>query len=268
MTVYGTFDIDIAQRSDVGRRRPTNQDMSRVQTVVLPDGRKAIMAAIADGMGGAHAGAEASQLATTTALDSLAAQLQHVIPASDAQWHALLCHAVASANHMVHARSHTLSKGMGTTLLVSVTIERRVYIAHIGDSRAYVVKPARRKPQILQLTADHTVAALLVERGDLSYDDVQHHPQRHQLARSIGPDPAIEPEILARTLRPGERLLLCSDGLPLHVSDSELARTVSDAPSPQAACDQLVNQANQRGGRDNVTVVVLAAERAPTTASA
>jgi protein phosphatase len=105
--------------------------------------------------------------------------------------------------------------------------------------------------------------AELIGAGAISPADANRHPQRHQLARSLGPEPQIEPEVTARNLRNGERLVLCSDGLPLHVADLELARTVSDAPTPQSACDQLVELANLRGGRDNVTVVVLAAERDP-----
>jgi protein phosphatase len=263
MTSRGSFRIHYAQRSDAGRRRRTNEDTSAVQTVLLPHGGQVVVAAVADGMGGAHAGAEASQLATYTAIHTLSSQLRHQFPATEDAWTDLLCRALDAANRTVHARSrgeHSVH-GMGTTLLVSVLVGRRAYIAHIGDSRAYLVKPARRKPQILQLTADHTVVAELVKRGDLSYADAATHPQRHHLARSIGPESAVEPQIIARTLRSGERLLLCSDGLPLHVSDGELARTISDAPTPQVACDRLVQIANARGGRDNITVVVLAADR-------
>jgi protein phosphatase len=265
MTSRGSFRINYAQRSDAGRRRRTNQDTSTVHTVLLPHGDPVVVAAVADGMGGAQAGAEASQLAIHTAIHTLRVQLRHRFPPTEEAWSDLLCRALDAANRTVHARSlgEQPVHGMGTTLLVSVLVGRRVYIAHIGDSRAYVVKPARRKPQILQLTADHTVAAELVKRGDLSYADAATHPQRHHLARSIGPEQAIEPQIIARTLRSGERLLLCSDGLPLHVSDNELARTISDAPTPQAACDHLVQIANARGGRDNITVVVLAADPTP-----
>ncbi len=269
MTSRGSVRINYAQRSDTGRRRRFNEDTSAVHTVRAPNNEHVVVAAVADGMGGAHAGAHASRLAVTTVLHSVRAQVQHQFPATEQAWYDLLCRALDAANGCVHAQSQRdcTSNGMGTTLLVSVLVDRRAYIAHIGDSRAYLVKPARRKPQIVQLTADHTVVAELVKRGDLSYADAATHPQRHHLARSIGPDPAVEPQILARTLRSGERLLLCSDGLPLHVSDHELARTISDAPTPQAACDLLVQTANQRGGHDNITVVVLAAERDPANAA-
>lgn len=262
MAQYPQLAFHYAQRTDIGRQRRANEDTSAIQELDL-HGRRAVIAAIADGMGGAQAGAEASQLAVNTVLQMLSARLETGSPANERAWRELLCSALNVANQVVHARSHSTQRlnGMGTTLLVSVVWERRVRIAHIGDCRAYVVRPAVRKPTIIQLTADHTVVAELVGRGAISAADAPHHPLRHQLARSLGPEPQIEPELTARTLRSGERLLLCSDGLPLHVADGELARTISDAPTPQSACDRLVELANQRGGRDNVTVVVIAAER-------
>jgi PPM family protein phosphatase len=262
MTHRPPLAIQYAQRSDPGRRRRANEDTSAIQTVAI-DGQRAVIAVIADGMGGARAGAEASQLAVRTALDLIAARLNDGVPASEPAWADLLGDALRRANEAVHRRSRSATRlnGMGTTLLASVVWDRRVRIAHIGDSRAYVVRPAVRRPQIIQLTDDHTVVAEMIHQGAITPADAEAHPQRHQLARSLGVEPEIEPEFVARTLRNGERVLLCSDGLPLHVSDAELARAVSDAPTPQEACDRLVDLANQRGGRDNVTVVVLAAER-------
>jgi len=262
MTQRPSLAIRYAQRTDIGRQRRANEDTSAIYELML-EGRPAVIAAIADGMGGAAAGAEASQLAVSTAIRTLAARLVATTPQSEREWEAAVFDALHAANHVVHVRSSSTGgrNGMGTTLLVSVIWNRRVRIAHIGDSRAYLVRPAARRPQIVQLTADHTIAAELVGRGALSATDAIRHPLRHQLARSVGPEPRIEPELAARNLRSGERLLLCSDGLSLHVGDGELARAVSDAPTPQAACDRLVNLANQRGGRDNVTVVVLAVDR-------
>lgn len=256
--------IRYAQRSDTGKQRRANEDTSAVYELQL-NGQPAIIAAIADGMGGARAGAEASQLAVSTAVQILSDRLRTCLPSTEHHWETLLCEALYAANRAVHHRSNSTRRfnGMGTTLLVSVVWERRVRIAHIGDCRAYVVRPAVRKPQIIQLTADHTVVAELVHTGAITPADANNHPQRHQLARTLGPEPEIDPQLVARTLRNGERVLLCSDGLPLHVADGELARTISDAPTPQTACDQLVELANMRGGRDNVTVVVLAAHREP-----
>ncbi|HEX6291439.1 MAG TPA: protein phosphatase 2C domain-containing protein [Herpetosiphonaceae bacterium] len=263
MAQHIPLSISYAQRSDIGMQRRFNEDTSVVHEMTLPNKRRVVIAAVADGMGGAQAGAEASHLAVGTAVQTLAARLQEIVPSSEGQWQEALCHALHTANNAVHARSHTRRQfnGMGTTLLLSALYERRVRIAHIGDCRAYMVRPAARKPHIIQLTADHTVVAELIGRGAISHADATTHPQRHQLARTLGQEPQIEPELTARNLRTGERLVLCSDGLPLHVADYEVARTISDAPTPQAACDRLVELANQRGGRDNVTVVIIAADR-------
>lgn len=266
MSYHQPLAISYAQCSDIGRRRHFNEDASAVYKLIVDD-QCALIATIADGMGGAWAGAEASQLATKVAITSIKSNLQSGLPVTEGQWNALLCDALYAANQTVHTRSQSTERlnGMGTTLLVCILIERRVHIAHIGDSRAYLVRPAVRKPHITQLTADHTIVAQMVDQGVLSPTDAIYHPQRHYLARSLGPDRSIEPEVTARTLRSGERLLLCSDGLPLHVNDSELARTISDASTPQVACDRLIEIANHRGGRDNITVVVLAADRVTAT---
>jgi protein phosphatase len=138
-------------------------------------------------------------------------------------------------------------------------IGRRAYITHVGDCRAYAVRPAVRRPQITQLTDEHTIVAEMVEQGTLSYAEARGHPQRHHLARVLGADSEVEPEAVARTLRANERLLLCSDGLPRHLSDAELARIVGDAATPETACEQLIALANARGGRDNLSAFVVAA---------
>lgn len=262
MAQHLSLAIKYAQRSDTGRQRRTNEDRSAVHELLI-DGQRAVIAAIADGMGGARAGAEASELSVSNAIQTLTARLTTSFPTTERQWQAVLCETLQTTNLAVHSRSRSIRRlnGMGTTLLVAVLSARRVRIVHIGDCRAYVVRPAVRRPQITQLTADHTVVAELVTQGAISAADANLHPQRHQLARSLGVAPDVEPELTARTLRSGERLLLCSDGLPLHVTDNELARVVSDADNPQSACDQLIDLTNQRGGRDNVTAVVFVADR-------
>lgn len=252
-----------AQRSDPGRARRTNDDTSMVEELRLPDGRSLVLAAIADGISGARAGAEASALATRTALEYLRTALHHP-PHEEKSWSRLLTEALQRANAVVLDQSLAQPQlnGMGTTLMLTAVLGRRARIAHIGDCRAYVIRPAIRRPQITQLTADHTVVADLVGQGSLSYAEADDHPQRHELSRSIGIDTEVLAEVTARTLRANERLLMCSDGLTLHLSDSELARTVTDAASPEAACNRLIDLANARGGRDNITAVVIAA--APT----
>ena len=260
MSVHPLVELQYAHRSDRGYARRTNEDTSAVEEIRLPDGRCLVLAAVADGMGGAHAGAEASQIAVTSSFGYLYDQIRRQVPPKDAQWQQLLVSALHAANTAVLKRGATTHRAsMGTTLMLTAVIGRRAHIAHIGDCRAYAVRPAIRRPQITQLTVEHTVVAELVGQGALSYAEANGHPKRHELARVLGSDAHVEPEVAARTLRPKERLVLCSDGLPLHLADVDIARVVSDAPSPRAACDNLIDLANARGGRDNLTAVVIAA---------
>ena len=260
MPVYPTVELQFAHRSDRGYARRTNEDTSAAEAIRLLDGRTVVLAAVADGIGGARAGAEASQIAVTTTFYFLREQLRHIAPRDESQWKQLLSGALRAANAAVHARANTTNRtSMGTTLMVTAVIGRRAYIAHVGDCRAYAVRPAVRRPHITQLTVEHTVVAELFGQGAISYAEASGHPQRHQLARAIGSDMEVEPEVAARTLRASERLVLCSDGVPLHLSDTDIARITSDAISPQAACDMLIALANARGGRDNLTTVVIAA---------
>ena len=260
MAIHAPVALQYAHRSDRGSTRRTNDDTSAVEELPTGEGRTLLLAAVADGMGGGRAGAEASQIAVTTAFCFLRSHLEHHIPRTDAQWQTLLVGTIELANAAVHSRSlANHRRTMGTTLMVAIVAGRRAHIAHIGDCRAYAVRPAVRRPQITRLTAEHTVVAELVDQGALSYAEAKGHPQRHHLARALGAEDAIEPETTARTLRATERLLLCSDGLPLHLSDTDIARAVSDAPTPQAACDRLIALANARGGRDNLSAIVISA---------
>lgn len=268
MSVHPLVELQYAHRSDRGSARRTNEDTSAVDEMRLADGRYLVIGAVADGIAGGRAGAEASQIAVTTALNCLRERLRRSVPRTDAQWKELLVASVRTANAAVLRRGNVTNRtSMGTTLMLTVVNGRRAHIAHIGDCRAYAVRPAVRKPQITQLTVEHTVVAELVGRGALSYQEANGHPQRHELAQALGSESDIDPEVAARTLRANERLLLCSDGLPLHLSDADLARIVSDAPTPRAACDNLIALANARGGRDNLSAVVIAAAARPSAAT-
>lgn len=260
MFVRPLVELQYAHRSDRGSVRRINEDTSAVEEVELVDGRRLLLAGVADGIGGARAGAEASQMAVTTSFRYVRDQLRAHVPRDNRQWQQLLTGALHAANAAVFQRGVTTNHpSMGTTLMITVVLGRRAHIAHIGDCRAYAVRPAVRRPQITQLTVEHTVVAELVGQGALSYAEATGHPQRHHISRAVGSERTIEPEIVARTLRANERLLLCSDGLPLHLSDADIARVVSDAAHPQDACDRLVALANARGGRDNLSAVVIAA---------
>ncbi len=260
MSIHPLVTLRFAHRSDRGATRRMNEDTSAVEEVRLSDGRTFVLAAVADGMGGTRAGAEASQIAVTSAFNHFHATLRRQSPQKDTQWQQLLVASLRAANAAVLARgTEPNHSSMGTTLMLAVMIGRRAHIVHIGDCRAYAVRPAVRRPQITQLTVEHTVVAELIGQGALSYAEASGHPQRHELARVLGAEQEIEPEVAARTLRAKELLVLCSDGLPLHLSDVDIARIVSDARTPEAACNELIEVANARGGRDNLSAVVISA---------
>jgi serine/threonine protein phosphatase PrpC len=127
-----------------------------------------------------------------------------------------------------------------------------LYVANVGDSRAYLVRDSR----VEQLSQDHTVVAQLIDRGDLRPEDAQNHPARGQLIRNIGGRPTAEAHFAVRNLHEGDMVVLCCDGLTDMVADDEIAETLALAPTPQAAADRLVNLANSRGGPDNISVII------------
>ncbi|MEE8389990.1 MAG: protein phosphatase 2C domain-containing protein, partial [Anaerolineae bacterium] len=162
----------------------------------------------------------------------------------------VLVNAVQAANHAVADQV----PGGGTTLTCALLIGPRAYLAHVGDSRAYVVTEAN---ELEQITHDHSLVDRLVELGQLTRDEAAIHPQKNVLYRAIGQRGVLEVETHVRTFLEKERLLLCSDGLWGIVSDTEMADVITTAPSLQAACENLIAAANQAGGHDNITVILV-----------
>jgi PPM family protein phosphatase len=226
--------------SDVGRVRTVNEDLA-LETVTL--------FAVADGMGG-HAGGE---IASRLAGDSLVGSFRRD-PSSDG-----LIAAVREANEVVYDRSlHDPDlRGMGTTLtaaaLVATDAGDRLALANVGDSRAYRFGPGGLE----QLTTDHSVAEELVARGELSEAEAAVHPHRHILTRALGVAPEVDVDAWEVNPEEGERYLLCSDGLTNEVSPDRITNVLSSTRDPKAAAQTLVLMANEHGGNDNITVVVV-----------
>jgi protein phosphatase len=256
----------IAARTDQGRVRKNNQDAVYTGKIKLPGGGIAHLCLVADGMGGAKAGEQASRIAAEVAR----AQLQHDVdstrPPDSESWQTLLREAARAANRRVYeeSRANIDHKGMGTTLTIALIVADRVYLASVGDSRAYLINAGgvtEDGATAAQLTSDHSLVARLVDIGQITAEQARTHPQRNLLYRSIGTDPAVEVDTFSEQLEPGDILLLCSDGLVNHVADEEIARSVLGQSDPSRACEQLVSLANQRGGRDNISVVIVRVER-------
>ena len=235
--------LSIAACSDVGLRRQANEDSFAMAPRVGLD-------VVADGMGGHKAGKVASETATEHALKAIEA-LQGS-PASPAE---KLREAVSCANREIYemAERDPDLEGMGTTLVAILAAPERVALAHVGDSRAYLVRGSR----IRQLTDDHSLVGELVRRRQISEADAREHPHRHVLTRALGVAPTTQPDLAELTPAPGDTFVLCSDGLTTHLRDSEILDLARQDVDLQKTCDNLVACANQRGGVDNATVVLV-----------
>jgi protein phosphatase len=224
--------------TDTGRRRLRNEDAFVCEPPLF---------AVTDGMGGARAGEIAAELAAA-ALEEGAKQVR----GTDA-----LVALVEEANRRIWQRSVEDPKttGMGAVATVALVDEgtEAVAIAHVGDSRAYLV----RDGTIEQLTRDHSLVAELVETGVLTPEEAEHHPQRSAITRALGTEPEVEVDAFTVEGRPGDVFLLCSDGLSAMVADEILASTIeAERRDLERAADALVAAANASGGEDNITVVL------------
>ncbi|TMD26941.1 MAG: Stp1/IreP family PP2C-type Ser/Thr phosphatase [Chloroflexi bacterium] len=229
-------------RSDVGRVRDVNED----RFVVHPP-----LFLVADGMGGQNAGDVAAGM-TADMLEAAVVDGTIATPAD-------LRSAIERANRAVHDRAATDDDlaGMGTTCTAMLIVGSRIHLAHAGDSRAYLL----RDGGLRQLTVDHTLVQRLVDEGRASAEDVARHPQRNVILRAVGAAADLEVEELDVDIRPGDRVLLCSDGLTGAVPTDEIAATLRDVADPAAAAARLVDLANAAGGADNVTAIVVDPER-------
>jgi len=233
-----TLTIRYAARSDVGLLRPGNEDAAYAGPRLL---------AVADGMGGHAAG----EVASSVAIESLTA-LDEVGKATGDPLQVLeraLTRANDALRDMVAADQQL--EGMGTTVTALLVDGRRLGLVHIGDSRAYLFAGG----QLTQLTHDHTLVQRLVDEGRIAQDEAGQHPQRSLITRALDGRHEIEFDKSVRELRPGDRYLLCSDGLTAVVSDRTLQETLA-LPDPQEAVDRLVELALRGGGPDNVTCIV------------
>lgn len=243
--------MEVAILSDVGRVRENNEDAYVYWEA--EDGadfsRKGRLAVIADGMGGYEGGQEASRLAVETVRAVYEERF------GDEPQSALMG-AFAAAHERIrrYAADHLGLHGMGTTCTAVVVLERQLHFAHVGDSRLYLV----RKGEISRLTRDHSYVGRLVESGIVRSEDAETHPQRHILTAALGSGREVSADVSqqAITLDDGDSLILCTDGLWGLVNELEVAAVIG-RNGPGDACRELVTLALQRGGPDNITVLVL-----------
>ncbi|MCK6576992.1 MAG: Stp1/IreP family PP2C-type Ser/Thr phosphatase [Anaerolineae bacterium] len=244
--------------TSIGRVRENNED-----NVQLWQQDGYVIAVVADGMGGAAAGEQASQIAVDaiqTMLNTYQTDSHVLDERPDEQIVSIILDAIRKANASIlrRATDDPELRGMGTTMTVTFARPNRALIAHVGDSRAYLIDS--RSKRINQITADHSFVEALVAAGHLTQEQAEEHPMRNVLYRALGQNEDIDIDIYEIRLRYGDRIVMCSDGLTHHVKSMEIAAIASEEGDPSTCCDKLIALANERGGEDNISVVVIGAE--------
>jgi protein phosphatase len=270
--------LEVFARTDPGLQRSQNQDRFLVvdlgregedaptvleggdespeggQFTEITLGRKGGVLLVADGMGGAAAGALASALAVHCASDVLQREWMMERNPVPKRFARALVTALEEASRVIHASAEENDelRGMGTTATAVGVLDGFLYAGQVGDSRAYLV----RNGEAHQLTRDQSVVQSLMEAGTLSEEEAERSPHGNLILQALGTSPEVEVDLTYQQLRRGDVVLLCSDGLSGQVRRSEIARVIGSSPGLRAAGDRLVELANERGGPDNITVVL------------
>jgi PPM family protein phosphatase len=257
-----SYDLRVGRLTDVGQYRQLNEDslltleLGRVhRSVGTPVG----LYVVADGMGGHSAGDVASGLAINAlaqhaTITLLPLEIDSGTPVQDMDtW---LREAVNVANATVHEQRKLAGTNMGTTLVMAYVVNGQAHVAHVGDSRAYLIN----ETAIRQITVDHSLVQRLVDTKQLTPEEARVHPQRNVIYKNLGDRASVAPDITHLDLQPSDRLLLCSDGLNTAVEDQLIHQIVMAAASPQEACRQLIDAANAAGGPDNITTIIVQME--------
>jgi len=268
--------VQVAGRTDVGQRRKENQDSFLVAdltnaedggVLLEPDietggpvtgeielGPKGALCLVADGMGGAAAGGVASNVAVACIHDELRRQWATDRVSTPQHFASRLREAVEASNTRIHetGASDPRFRGMGTTATAVGILDTFLYVAQVGDSRAYMV----RNGTAIQLTRDQSYIQHLVDVGTMTEEEAERSDHRNMILQALGTSPYVDVDLTYQQVRRGDTVIVCSDGLPRVVTREELSEIAVRAPDPGTLCDELVDLANLRGAPDNVTVVV------------
>ena len=241
--------MKIVGKSDVGKIRPTNEDS--FATGELPGG--AIFAIVCDGMGGANGVDTASDTAVKIISSHIASGYRQEMNGNSVK--RMLQSAAFAANVTIFdmAKSVESLKVMGTTLVVALIIEDTAYIAHAGDSRAYLISSDKK---ISQITRDHSVVQHMLEIGELTSEEALHHPRRNVITRALGVGETVEVEYNEIDFSEGDLILICTDGLTNYLDNEGILDILRGYEFSEYA-NELIESANQNGGGDNITVVVM-----------
>ena len=262
----GSITVHVYGRSDVGRTREHNEDAFVIVDLTsgnatMPQqsrqeelGPKGSLFMVADGMGGAAAGEIASAMAVEIILGELRTNWMSADDSEMETFVRAIRHATRTANEQInsYATHHPEYRGMGTTATVAGLLGDTLYLAQVGDSRAYLVRNGVAR----QITKDQSLMQKLIEAGEMTEEEAQHSERRNIILQALGPEATINVDLTHQTVRRGDTLVLCSDGLSGQVTKDEIATVVREEQDLVAACNRLIDRANEAGGPDNITVIV------------
>ncbi|MBN1391439.1 MAG: Stp1/IreP family PP2C-type Ser/Thr phosphatase [Sedimentisphaerales bacterium] len=234
--------------TDTGRVRQENEDSFFIS-------KELNLFGVSDGMGGHAGGKLASRLVVERLPKILKEEFIKLKSKGARPIKNIIRKSIIELNHIIR-REGTEGQGhknMGATVVLALALDRRIYIANVGDSRAYRLRNNRLK----QLTVDHTVVAELVESGQIKEEQSENHPAQGIITQCIGFDDQAKPSLKSFVPNPGDRLLLCSDGLTDVMPDNQIRKILQENYEPQKACDSLIKAANQAGAPDNITAMVI-----------
>ncbi|MBR2240505.1 MAG: Stp1/IreP family PP2C-type Ser/Thr phosphatase [Clostridia bacterium] len=235
-------------KSDIGKVRDMNQDSYYISS---PDDEIQIFI-VADGMGGYKGGEIASKLAVETSKNYIINNWKTIMHDRESILN-LVKSAIEYANLVIFEKSKEIPEleNMGTTIDICLIVLNKVYIGHIGDSRVY----RKRKDFFRKLTTDHSYVQKLVSDGTITKEEAYNHPKKNMLIKALGCSPYVEPDVTVKGFLKDDILLMCSDGLTNMLRDEEIVKIINENPSE--ACNRLVFEANEKGGLDNITAVII-----------
>ena len=263
----GDVSVHVFAKTDVGRTREHNEDtflvadLTEMNASLHPEvrthkpGKRGSLFMVADGMGGAAAGEIASAMATDAVLKEIEKRWRQA-PHEDSETFARALKAAAeSANSKIHryAAEHPENRGMGTTATIAGFLGDTLYLVQVGDSRAYLVRDGTAR----QITKDQSLMQRLVEAGELTPEEAEVSERRNIILQALGPEPLVKVDLTHQQVRRNDVLVLCSDGLSGQMRADDIARIVTGTDDLEIACRRMIDLANENGGPDNITVVVV-----------
>ena len=250
----------IGMLTDVGQVRTVDEDSILAADLsfgVNSESSKFLLLAVADGMGGHAKGEEASKIALNAIARAVIPDLLNNTPFTK-----ILEKGIQNANQDIldYTAENPEASGMGTTSVCAVVKDNQIHLANVGDSRAYRVSD----DEICRVTKDHSYVQALIDEGDITEEQAREHPRKNEITRAVGIMPSIEVDTMKLTLDSDESLLLCCDGVIAHLSDDDIHKIIRGSSDPQTACQEIVDMANERGGSDNISLIILSSEGSDT----